>query len=362
MALRVLVIAFGIGVVVAATHANIMHAGGYLSDTAPLALAVSGLLAVGMGYVGMVWNDGSKLGAVMLGLCLLAGEAYWLGTNAEREIAARDELAAPIRLAETKRLQAEAKVTETSAAMKSAGPAERERLKAALEAKRTADLAAVSEAAKPGCRANCATLLMDAKDRAETEVNAARRALAEAAAKAESDWRTALGVLEALPAQRAAAPLPEKLGIASWAWDLIMAALRSGAVMGGSIAIGLCLHGSRRPTDIGASSSGAQRREVIVPPLTSTSPPRSRDIVVSRVDTREHVSHFLRAALRPDPNAAASLRELHGRYVAWCETCSLAPLPPAELGRQLRAIVDTIGLEVEHQGRDAVVRGAALVA
>ena len=38
------------------------------------------------------------------------------------------------------------------------------------------------------------------------------------------------------------APLPERIGMAPWAWDLLMAGLRSLAVIGGSIAIGLALH------------------------------------------------------------------------------------------------------------------------
>jgi hypothetical protein len=42
--------------------------------------------------------------------------------------------------------------------------------------------------------------------------------------------------------------------------------------------------------------------------------------------------------------------------------CAVDPLPAAELGRQLRSIVDAIGLEREPQGGDIVVRGAALAA
>lgn len=77
---------------------------------------------------------------------------------------------------------------------------------------------------------------------------------------------------------------------------------------------------------------------------------------------RNHVSAFLLATLRPDPEGSASLRRLHGRYREWCAERALPALPPAELGQQLRVIVDAIGLEVEPEGKDMVVRGAALAA
>jgi hypothetical protein len=80
------------------------------------------------------------------------------------------------------------------------------------------------------------------------------------------------------------------------------------------------------------------------------------------MNQRDHVSRFLRAVLKPDPAGAASLRDLHGRYLEWCRSGAVDPLPAAELGQHLRAIVDAIGLECEPRGRDVVVRGAALTA
>lgn len=76
----------------------------------------------------------------------------------------------------------------------------------------------------------------------------------------------------------------------------------------------------------------------------------------------EHVSAFLLAVWRPDPDGITSLRRLYGQYPAWCEARRIDPMPPAALGQHLRTIVDAIGLEVEPEGQDMVVRGAALAA
>jgi hypothetical protein len=310
----------GAGVVGAATHLNVTHAGGYGSADAPLIITAAVLLAIGTGVTITAWWDGARLSAIALGVCVLAGEGYWLATNAERELAARDALALPVAEAAAKRSAAEKRFLEAQAA------------------KKKADDAAISEAAKRDCRANCAALLQDAKRAAESELTAARNALA------------------SIPAMRSVTPLADRLGVPTWAWDLIVAGLRSLLVIGGSIAIGLALHPKRvrRLLDLEpAPATTARRKPVHAPePL----------LIASPVNPREHVSRFLRTVIKPDPAGAASLRELHGLYLEWCRSAAIDPLPAAELGRHLRSIVDAIGLECEPQGRDIVVRGAALAA
>ena len=72
---RALVVVAGFAVVAAATHVNVMHRGGYGAIDSWLVIAVSVLLAVGMGFVGTEWQSNRKFGAVVLFVCLLAGEA-----------------------------------------------------------------------------------------------------------------------------------------------------------------------------------------------------------------------------------------------------------------------------------------------
>jgi hypothetical protein len=105
---RALVAVAGFAVVAAATHVNVIHRGGYGAIDSWLVIAVSVLLAVGMGYAATEWRHGSKLGAALLFVCLLAGEAYWLLLNTERELQAREDVERPLQAARAKRVGKEA--------------------------------------------------------------------------------------------------------------------------------------------------------------------------------------------------------------------------------------------------------------
>ena len=305
---RILVTLAGIAVVAAATHANVLRAGGYTSEEAPLIVTIAALLTLGMGYVGASFRDGRWIAAVSLGLCLLAGETYWVLLNAEREIARREAQEAPTLHAREDRARAEARVSKAEAALLAASAA------------------VVSEAAKPDCLKNCATMLTASEAAAKADVAAALTALADA------------------PRPLSFSPLPERLGVAPWLWDLLMAGLRSLAVIGGSIAIGMAMHPHKKsfaPTPVAALTASPARLEILPPP-----------------DRREHVASFLRTVLRPDPEGRASLKKLYERYPHWCSDNQ--PLPAAELGRELKSIIDAIGLRCEAKGRDVIVHGAVI--
>src|SRR4029077_658201 len=93
--LRVFVFLAAASVIGAATHANVMHAGGYGSRDAPLIIALAVMLALGMAFVGVCFNEGRRWQAVLLAVLILAGEAYWVLSNADREWASPDAVAAP---------------------------------------------------------------------------------------------------------------------------------------------------------------------------------------------------------------------------------------------------------------------------
>jgi hypothetical protein len=360
---RTLAVLAGVAVIAAATHANVLHAGGYETSDSWLVITIAVLLALGAGYCAIAWGEGHKIGAVLLGLCLVSGEVYWLLTNAEREIAKRDELAAPLRDASVKYAAAEKRVEEARAALATAGERAQARVSDALKAKQAADAAAVSEAAKPGCRKNCVDLLKDAKDRAESELREARARVDAARSEADVELKAAETALAALPIPRNASPLPTRLGFAPWAWDLVMAALRSLAVVGGSIAVALALHPHRKLDTAQSDNTAPKQSETApAPVMLRKAQPKPALKALPRPDDQEHVAAFLRAVLRPDPEGSASLRRLYGQYPEWCEARDITPLPAADLGKHLRTIVDAIGLEVEPEGKDMVVRGAALAA
>ena len=306
---RTLVAIAGAAVVAAATHANVLKAGGYSSGEAPLIITIAVLLTLGMGFAAAAFTDGRRTAALALGVCILAGEAYWVLLNAEREIARREMQEAPTLQAREDRARAGARL---------------DRAEAALIA---ASAAVVSEAAKPGCLKNCAAMLTASEAAAKAAVDAARAALANT------------------PRVLSSSPLPERLGIAPWLWDLIMAGLRALAVVGGSIAIGMALHpGKKRPERDAAAPDTAMSL-----PLLQVLPP---------VDKREHAASFLRTVLRPEPTGQFSLKTLYERYPAW--SSDGRPLPAAELGRELRGIIDAIGLRCEAKGRDVIVHGAVI--
>jgi hypothetical protein len=88
--LRALVFLAAAAVIAAATHANVMHAGGYGSRDAPLIITLAVLLALGMAFVGVCFNEGRRWQAILLAVLILAGEAYWVLINADREVASLD--------------------------------------------------------------------------------------------------------------------------------------------------------------------------------------------------------------------------------------------------------------------------------
>lgn len=325
--IRFLVLIAGAAVIAAATHANVEHAGGYHAADAPMIIALAVLLTVGMSFCGYLWGGNQRFGSVLLGLCILSGEAYWVLTNTEREIATREERDAPALRAFEARADAEKRVTKAEENLKDASDA------------------VTNEAAKKDCLKNCAAMLTGAVTTARTALDDARR------------------VLSNTPRPLSPAPLPARLSIAPWLWDLIMAGLRSLAVVGGSIAIGLAAHPKRErqgdervvsPEATFAEVSSAQPRRLT---LSARSKSKTTDFA-PRVNKREHVARFLRDTnFRHEPNGQASLRALHALYNDWCSGDRLSP---KELGAELRAIVDALDLKCEQAGSDVIVRGAAL--
>jgi hypothetical protein len=246
--LRALVFLAAAGVIAAATHANVMHAGGYGSRDAPLIITLAILLALGMAFVGVCFNEGRRWQAILLAVLILAGEAYWVLLNADREVASLDAASAP------------------AAELRAARAAALTRIEKSEIAKRASDAAAISEAAKKDCASDCAKLLLSGQQEAARELDAAR------------------DVLAALPQPRSTTPLSDRLGIAPWAWELLLAGLRSLGITGGSLAIGMALH-PRRPAKV-----------------TEPDRPTRVEIIPPAISKREHVSHFLRAVLKPDPS------------------------------------------------------------
>ena len=96
-------------------------------------------------------------------------------------------------------------------------------------------------------------------------------------------------------------------------------------------------------------------RRVSPTPITDLTKKRANP---KSADVREHVSEFMMEWVRPDPAGTASLRELHARYLPWCESKAKEPLCSSVLGRELQPIVDCLKCEPAHD--DVIVRGARI--
>lgn len=199
--IRALALLTGSFIIAAVCYAGIVTGGGIWTVGAPLQIALALGLVVGSVAIRRALSARRFALSVFLALTLAAGEGWALVGTAERTIAARDMAAMPARDNETAR--------ETN----------RQRLAVAEAAKRAADAAVISEAAKSGCKKECAALLCETTATADEEVAAARRAAA--------------GIAPA----RSASPLADRLGYQGWQIDLLVAALASIAANG--LAVGL---------------------------------------------------------------------------------------------------------------------------
>jgi hypothetical protein len=380
--IRIFAALAGGAVIAAALQANVQAAGGWQSHDAPLIVAIAALLAVGIGFASTVWHSGSKVMATVLVLCLLAGEFYWLGINLERELAQRELAAAP-----------------RTEAMALRGAAKK-RLDDAIAAANAAEMAKLSQASLPGCKAGCVDLLKSASETARQEVMTARAALGTFGTAATNT------------------SLAERMGVQSWKLDLIFAALRSAAVIGGSLIVALAIHPRRVPVPkpkltardyvviendaadqapsitspvssmdtgviatrpLAAQSSAPENVEVhpiqnaaldgVPPPKaqpTQSKPlPKASARVTGRkkatavvpvpvsnavtpVDQRQHAARFAVETLKPDPEASLPLTALFAAYKDWCANTGQPMLPENVVGRELAQLFQSAGRSISN--------------
>lgn len=347
----------GVLVIGAATRANVLHAGGYHTDSAPLIIALAALLAVGLAFAALSYRNGWRLFAVLLGVCLVCGEAYWVLINLEREIAERETRLQPILDAQIAHKRAEERVADAERVLQ-AVPETSPRLERALAGKEKADQAVLAKSAEDGCRVNCAALLQSQVDQWQADIEAARAELAAAKAAAQAELADARQDLKTTPRAALTGSLSAHIGMAPWAWDLILAALRSLGIVGGSIAIGLALHPSRAKapaerTQQRAAAEMAQARarsqalETTLQPIVRRRPKSRRD----------HVAGFLERTIVQSPGSEMSLKALSKVYR---EQFSNDALPTQVVARELRALFETMRLKTEFRDGDIIVHGAAI--
>jgi hypothetical protein len=126
--LRLAAFIVGIGLLGATAHVTIHHTGGYSSAHAALTLAIAAGVGVGALCIGAAWAAQRKGLATWLVIAICAGEAFGFLSTAERLVAAREALQAPLRMAQEAFNQARARVSEAVqavAALPAASPTPR---------------------------------------------------------------------------------------------------------------------------------------------------------------------------------------------------------------------------------------------
>lgn len=362
MILRAVAVLIALGLLAASAHALIVHLpDGYASPHAIVTIALAAGIAVGALAIGAAWEQRRRALAFVIGIALLCGEAFGLVATAERIIAQRDGAQTTITAAHAQREALRRRLEDAEKAHASASTSPR--LEAATAAKAAADNATLAKAAERGCAANCRALLEQQVISAGAELAAARieseqrRTDAAAAVKAA---RTALEVAHVPPS---ATPLADRIGLAGWQLDLIAATLGSLAVNGLAAALLVFAgHGKHAPRPMPASTAVATRFELhaseIEPARTIAA--RATPAKMQPVNVTEHAAKFGVDCLEPLPHAHASLEAIKARYLDWCESIGVEPLPDAQIGKALADLFAGAGLHAEDWRGRVVIVGIAV--
>lgn len=214
--------ATGVGIIGASTFAVITSAHQDLPHAVLTSAMAAGVVA-GAITIGRAWRQGRRSLAAAIAVALVSAELFGVLLSAERIVAEREATQANITKGRAARLYAEEQVVRANHALKAA------------------NTAAVTEAAKPGCKAHCRALL-------EGQVTLAKAAVDDAAQ-----------LLAANPAVTASGtPLADRLGVAPWALDLLIAALL--AVGANGLGAALVAFGCHAPEARIAAAGSRPRR------------------------------------------------------------------------------------------------------
>jgi hypothetical protein len=354
---RAIAITVGALILAAAAHVTIQSTGGYGTSHSWLTMAVAGGVGVASVFSGMAWSEERRPIAVLLVLAIIAGEAYGLVATAERLIAGREAMQAPLRQISEDRAKAQRRVDDAIKA-KTSLPSSSPRLERALADKAATDAAVVSKSAERGCVENCRKLLQAQADAAEQEVARAREEIAGKARDAEKAIGDARRDQEAMPKPVSAAPLADRLGWQPWVLDLVVAALGSLAANG--LACFLVVYGAHRQKEQAhhARAQGPAHGAIEIKPtsmLSRTRASKRKNSARLLDDPLLQAKAFAVARLAPDNDASINIKDVLREYATWCRAGKAKQLPVETMASALDSLFG-----VEKDGKDYVVLGVSL--
>jgi hypothetical protein len=332
--MRGVAIVAGVLILAAVTHVNIEAGSGYGSPLSYMMLAVAAGVGVAALVFGHAWESNRRWLAAGLVLAVIAGEAFNLTATAERMIAGREALQAPLRARQKALDEAVKRVADAKTAHeRTKATTTSKRLDAANSAKAAADEAVIEKSAEHGCREHCRHLLQKAVDDAALEVAAAREELAQAVRKTEADLLSAQAALKSTKAPASPTPLADRLGLPAWALDLFHSGL--GSIAANGLAFLLIAFGAHRP---------AATVQIIEPLPEPRRLPRKQPKRLSTA--KEHAARFGVARLCAG-EGATELGQIRLEYRRWASAEADGPLSDAEIAPALAEMFAKAGIEIE---------------
>lgn len=369
MGTRILFLLCGIGIIAASTHVVVMATGGYDAPHAPLSIAIGcGVVMAAIG-IGHASGEHRRWLALLLGLSLVAGEAYNVVAAFERVISAREATQAPARAGRQAQAMARAKVA-TAEANLAAIPMTSPRLTAAQQAKSFADQAALTKATEKGCAVNCRELLQQQVTEAAAELTSARSELQARRKAAEVELQAARSELESIRIPTSGTALADRLGIPSWALDLVVAALQSiGSAGLGATLVALGAHApirSPHPTENAAPRPMREKRRpapvIDVEAAATATSTRPRDVprIASPkpvVAVAEWADQRIELVDGPDSLPAEAA---HADYLQWASRSGRPTLDRLAFTKAYAELCQRVGWRVAHNRGKVAALGLRL--
>jgi hypothetical protein len=344
MIARAFAVVSGALILAAVAHVTVISTGGYGTPHSYVTIAIA-IGAAGSGvFSGMAWASRRVTLAICLACCIVAGEAYQFLATADRLITSLEAVQAPLRAENNVRARAERRVRDAQAAIANV-PTTSSRLQKAEAAKTAADLAVVQKSSERGCLVNCRQLLQAQVDAAALEVQNARIELADLKDKADTELTAAVRALDGIRQPASATPFADRIGAPAWALDLVRSAL--GSIAANGLGICLMIFGAHHTTP---------HVEVIAPAEKRRPQHSEAAFVVADYDVNQHAARFAIECLQP--GGEADLQAIRSRYGAWC--------PPerrfseAQIGQALATLFGDAGIGIAERDGRLVAIGVSL--
>jgi hypothetical protein len=310
-------------------HVTVLKSGGYEDAGSLLILAIAAGVGIGSIVLGVALSEGRRWIGLLIGLALIAGEAFALIQSGERIITTREASQLPHKQALERHQRAKERLT-AALTIPVETPSSSARLQSAEKALGIANEAVVSKAALQGCKQNCRLLLEQTVKDAQVEVAASRSELAVAALSAkrehEAEITASRAELSANSVPASASPFAHRLGIDPATLDLIAAAL--GAIALNGLASTLIVFGAH---------------EHPVPPEQAIKEQKAKAV---QAETVCCVSEWLSTSTERRVGNRLAVGDLFAVYRTWARLNNAEPISMVKFGRAL----GTCGVAKTRQG------------